>query len=97
MRKFLNLCVSEPDISKIPFVVDSSKFAVVCEGLKCLQGKSVVNSISLKEGEDEFRHHARTVKRFGAAVVVMAVGCPLSSLFSLSLSLFSAISSLVAC
>lgn len=72
MRRFLNLCVSEPDISRIPFVVDSSKFAVICEGLKCLQGKSVVNSISLKEGEEEFRKHARTVKRFGAAVVVMA-------------------------
>ncbi|MGZ5448775.1 MAG: methionine synthase [Thermoanaerobaculia bacterium] len=72
MSDFLNLVASEPDISRVPIMVDSSKWSVIEAGLKVLQGKSVVNSISLKEGEDVFRHHARLVKRYGAAVVVMA-------------------------
>jgi 5-methyltetrahydrofolate--homocysteine methyltransferase len=72
MVKFLNLMASEPDIAKLPFMIDSSKWSVIEAGLKCVQGKSIVNSISLKEGEDAFRHHARLVKRYGAAVVVMA-------------------------
>jgi 5-methyltetrahydrofolate--homocysteine methyltransferase len=72
MSDFLNLVASEPDISRVPIMVDSSKWSVIEAGLKTLQGKSVVNSISLKEGEDVFRHHARLVKRYGAAVVVMA-------------------------
>src|SRR5499427_3522909 len=69
---FLNLIAAEPDIARVPVMVDSSKFAVMEAGLKCLQGKSVVNSISLKEGEQAFIEHARTVRRYGAAVVVMA-------------------------
>ena len=72
MSDFLNLVASEPDIARVPIMVDSSKWSVIEAGLKVLQGKSVVNSISLKEGEDAFRHHARLVKRYGAAVVVMA-------------------------
>ncbi len=72
MRRFLNLIASEPDIARIPVMVDSSKFAVIETGLECLQGKSVVNSISLKEGEAEFIRQARIVRKFGAAVVVMA-------------------------
>jgi 5-methyltetrahydrofolate--homocysteine methyltransferase len=72
MTEFLNLIASEPDIAKVPIMIDSSKWSVLEAGLKCLQGKSVVNSISLKEGEDVFRHHARLCKRYGAAVVVMA-------------------------
>jgi 5-methyltetrahydrofolate--homocysteine methyltransferase len=72
MTHFLNLVASEPDISKVPIMVDSSKWTVLEAGLKCLQGKSVVNSISLKEGEEKFREQARLVKRYGAAVVVMA-------------------------
>jgi 5-methyltetrahydrofolate--homocysteine methyltransferase len=72
MSEFLNLIASEPDIARVPIMVDSSKWSVIEAGLKCLQGKSVVNSISLKEGEDAFRHHARLCKRYGAAVVVMA-------------------------
>jgi 5-methyltetrahydrofolate--homocysteine methyltransferase len=72
MTEFLNLLAAEPDISKVPIMIDSSKWSVIEAGLKCLQGKCVVNSISLKEGEDVFRHHARLVKRYGAAVVVMA-------------------------
>ena len=71
MVKFLNLIASEPDICKVPVMIDSSKWDVVTAGLKCLQGKCIVNSISLKEGEDVFLAHARDVKRFGAAVVVM--------------------------
>lgn len=71
MVNFLNLIASEPDISRVPVMIDSSKWDVVVAGLKCLQGKCVVNSISLKEGEDAFLSHARDVKRFGAAVVVM--------------------------
>jgi 5-methyltetrahydrofolate--homocysteine methyltransferase len=72
MSEFLNLVASEPDISRVPIMVDSSKWSVIESGLKTLQGKSVVNSISLKEGEDAFRHHARLCKRYGTAVVVMA-------------------------
>ncbi|MFZ7094849.1 methionine synthase [Luteimonas dalianensis] len=72
MTRFLNLIAAEPDIARIPVMVDSSKWTVIEAGLKCLQGKGVVNSISLKEGEAEFLEHARTVLRYGAAVVVMA-------------------------
>jgi 5-methyltetrahydrofolate--homocysteine methyltransferase len=72
MSDFLNLVASEPDIARVPIMVDSSKWSVIEAGLKVLQGKSVVNSISLKEGEEVFKHHARLVKRYGAAVVVMA-------------------------
>lgn len=71
MVKFLNLIVSEPEIAKVPVMIDSSKWDVIVAGLKCLQGKSIVNSISLKEGEDTFLKHAREAKRYGAAVVVM--------------------------
>ncbi|HUJ60372.1 MAG TPA: homocysteine S-methyltransferase family protein, partial [Kofleriaceae bacterium] len=72
MRRFLNLIAAEPDIARIPVMIDSSKFAVIEAGLQCLQGKGVVNSISLKEGEAELVRQARIVRRFGAAVVVMA-------------------------
>ena len=72
MTKFMNLVASEPDISKVPIMVDSSKWSVIEAGLKCLQGKSIVNSISLKEGEDIFKERARKIRRYGAAVVVMA-------------------------
>ncbi len=72
MTRFLNLIMSEPDIARIPVMVDSSKWSVIEAGLKCLQGKSVVNSISLKEGEEAFIDHARKVLRYGAAAVVMA-------------------------
>src|SRR5687767_4120529 len=72
MRRFLNLIAAEPDIARIPVMVDSSKFSIIEAGLQCLQGKGVVNSISLKEGEAEFVRQARVVRRFGAAVVVMA-------------------------
>lgn len=72
MVKFLNLIVSEPEISKVPIMIDSSKWEVLEAGLKCLQGKSVVNSISLKNGEEEFIYQARLIKKYGAAVVVMA-------------------------
>jgi 5-methyltetrahydrofolate--homocysteine methyltransferase len=72
MVTFLNLIASEPDISKVPLMIDSSKWTVIEAGLKRVQGKAIVNSISLKEGEDTFRHHARLVKKYGAAVVVMA-------------------------
>ncbi|TDB27862.1 methionine synthase [Stenotrophomonas sp. ATCM1_4] len=72
MVRFLNLIMSEPDIARIPVMVDSSKWSVIEAGLKCLQGKSVVNSISLKEGEAAFLEHARLVRRYGAAAVVMA-------------------------
>lgn len=72
MVKFLNLVASEPDISRVPIMVDSSKWEIIEAGLKCLQGKSIVNSISLKAGEDEFRQQARICRRHGAAVVVMA-------------------------
>ncbi|HET6612670.1 MAG TPA: methionine synthase [Kofleriaceae bacterium] len=72
MTRFLNLIASEPDIARLPIMIDSSRFSVIEAGLRCLQGKGVVNSISLKEGEAEFLARARTVRRFGAAVVVMA-------------------------
>src|SRR3954468_7733088 len=72
MVKFLNLIAAEPDISRVPIMIDSSKWSVIEAGLKCVQGKPVVNSISMKEGEDAFLHHARLVRRYGAAVVVMA-------------------------
>jgi len=72
MKRFLNLIASEPDIAKIPLMIDSSKWEVIEAGLKCAQGKSIVNSISLKEGENAFLLHARKVRRYGAAAVVMA-------------------------
>jgi 5-methyltetrahydrofolate--homocysteine methyltransferase len=72
METFLNLIAAEPDISRVPIMIDSSKWTVIETGLKCVQGKSVVNSISLKEGEEPFLDHARKVLRYGAAVVVMA-------------------------
>merc|ERR1719326_1473597 len=72
MKKFLNMLIPEPDISRLPIMVDSSKFHIVEAGLKCCQGKCIVNSISLKEGEADFIKKAKIVKRYGAAVVVMA-------------------------
>jgi len=72
MTRFLNLIASEPEISRIPIMIDSSKWSVIEAGLRCVQGKSVVNSISLKVGEEEFLKHARLVRRYGAASVVMA-------------------------
>ncbi|MDQ2835445.1 MAG: methionine synthase [Acidobacteriota bacterium] len=72
MTRFLQLLASEPEVAKVPFMVDSSKWEVIEAGLKCLQGKGIVNSISLKEGEDKFRQNAATVLKYGAAVVVMA-------------------------
>ncbi|MBE9584530.1 methionine synthase [Mucilaginibacter sp. JRF] len=72
MVKFLNLVASEPDIAKLPIMIDSSKWTVIESGLKCLQGKGIVNSISLKEGEEKFKEYARKVQSYGAAVVVMA-------------------------
>ncbi len=72
MTRFVNLIAGEPDIAKVPLMIDSSKWTVIQAGLKCCQGKAVVNSISLKEGEEAFIEHAREVMRFGAAVVVMA-------------------------
>ncbi len=72
MTRFLNLVSSEPDICKVPIMIDSSKWSVIEAGLKCLQGKSVVNSISLKEGEESFVEKAKKIRRFGAAAVVMA-------------------------
>ena len=72
MVKFLNLVASEPDISKVPLMIDSSKWDVIEAGLKCVQGKAIVNSISLKEGEQNFIHYATLVRRYGAAAVVMA-------------------------
>ena len=72
MTKFINLLEAEPDIAKLPIMIDSSKWSVIEAGLKCLQGKGIVNSISLKEGEELFKEHARKVLRYGAAVIVMA-------------------------
>jgi 5-methyltetrahydrofolate--homocysteine methyltransferase len=72
MTKFLNLVVSEPDISRVPIMIDSSKWSVIEAGLKVIQGKCIINSISLKEGEETFKQHARLALRYGAAVVVMA-------------------------
>ena len=72
MVKFLNIIATEPDISRVPVMIDSSKWDVIEAGLKCVQGKSVVNSISLKEGEENFLRQARLLRRYGAAAVVMA-------------------------
>jgi len=72
MVRFLNLIASEPDIARVPIMIDSSKWEVIEAGLKCVQGKAIVNSISLKEGEEAFRHHAKMIRRYGAAAVVMA-------------------------
>ncbi|MGJ8516686.1 methionine synthase [Carnimonas bestiolae] len=72
MVHFLNLVAGEPDISRVPIMLDSSKFEIIEAGLKCVQGKAVVNSISLKEGEQAFREHAKLCRRYGAAIVVMA-------------------------
>ncbi|MBX7043937.1 MAG: methionine synthase [Ignavibacteria bacterium] len=72
MTKFLHLIASEPDIAKLPIMLDSSKWSVIEAGLKCVQGKAIVNSISLKEGEEKFREYARKVRMYGAAVIVMA-------------------------
>ena len=71
MTRFLNLVAAEPDIARVPFMIDSSKWEVIEAGLRCLQGKGIVNSISLKNGEDEFLRQARLIRRYGAAVVVM--------------------------
>src|SRR5574343_432000 len=72
MTKFLNLIAAEPDIARVPVMIDSSKWEIIEAGLKVIQGKGVVNSISLKEGKEAFIHHARLIKRYGAAVIVMA-------------------------
>ncbi len=72
MVRFLNLCASEPEISKVPIMVDSSKWEVIEAGLKCIQGKGIVNSISLKEGKEKFVEQAELIRRYGAAVIVMA-------------------------
>ena len=72
MTKFLNLLAAEPKSRACRFMVDSSKWSVIEAGLKCVQGKGIVNSISLKEGEERFLHYAKLVRRYGAAVVVMA-------------------------
>jgi len=72
MTRYLKLLESEPEVAKVPFMVDSSKWEVIEAGLKCMQGKGIVNSISLKEGEAKFREHARTILKYGAAAVVMA-------------------------
>ncbi len=72
MKRFLNLIASEPEVTKVPIMIDSSKWSVIEQGLKCIQGKCIVNSISLKEGEETFCRHARSAMRYGAAVVVMA-------------------------
>ncbi len=72
MVTFLNLIAAEPDIARVPIMIDSSKWSVIEAGLKCVQGKGIVNSISMKEGEEAFKQHARLVRRYGAAVVVMA-------------------------
>ncbi|OPX55095.1 methionine synthase (B12-dependent) [Oceanospirillum multiglobuliferum] len=72
MVNFLNLVASEPEICKVPIMIDSSKWEIIEAGLKCVQGKPIVNSISMKEGEDAFRHHAKLCMRYGAAIIVMA-------------------------
>ena len=72
MTTFCNLIAAEPDIAKVPIMLDSSKWEVIEAGLKCIQGKAIVNSISLKEGEEEFIRQAKLVKKYGAAAVVMA-------------------------
>ena len=72
MTTFLQLLQGEPDVARVPFMIDSSKWEILEAGLKCLQGKGIVNSISRKEGEEEFLAHARAARRYGAAVIVMA-------------------------
>lgn len=72
MKRYLNLLAAEPDVARVPFMIDSSKWEIIEEGLKCVQGKAIVNSISLKEGEEKFIEQARKIKMYGAAVVVMA-------------------------
>lgn len=72
MVLFLNLIASEPDIARVPVMIDSSKWEILEAGLQVVQGKGIVNSISLKEGETEFKQHAKLIKRYGAAVIVMA-------------------------
>ena len=72
MTRFLNLIAAEPDIARVPIMIDSSKWEVIEAGLKCVQGKAIVNSISMKEGEEAFRRQARKCRRYGAAIVVMA-------------------------
>src|SRR5438309_11772119 len=72
MTHFLNLVAAEPSIARVPFMIDSSKWSVIEAGLKCVQGKPIVNSISMKEGEAEFLRQARLCRKYGAAVVVMA-------------------------
>ena len=72
MVRFLNLIAGEPEIARVPIMIDSSKWSVIEAGLKCIQGKGIVNSISLKEGEAQFKHQAKLVRRYGAAAVVMA-------------------------
>src|SRR5215467_1920732 len=72
MTRFLNLIASEPEIARIPIMIDSSKWSVIEAGLRCVQGKAVVNSISLKNGEEEFLRQARLIRHYGAAVIVMA-------------------------
>ncbi len=72
MVRFLNLIASEPEIARVPIMIDSSKWSVIEAGLKCIQGKGIVNSISLKEGVEQFKHQAKLVRRYGAAAVVMA-------------------------
>src|SRR3546814_2085622 len=72
MRRFLNMIASEPDIARVPIMIDSSKWEVIEQGLRCVQGKAVVNSISMKEGEAAFLEHARLCRKYGAAAVVMA-------------------------
>ena len=72
MVRFLNLIASEPDISRVPIMIDSSKWSVIEAGLRCVQGKGIVNSISMKEGVEQFKHQAKLLRRYGAAAVVMA-------------------------
>ncbi len=72
MVTFLNLMMSDPDIAKLPVMIDSSKWTVIEAGLKCLQGRAIVNSISLKEGENVFREQASKIKNYGAAAIIMA-------------------------
>jgi 5-methyltetrahydrofolate--homocysteine methyltransferase len=72
MTRFLHLLMSEPDIARVPVMIDSSKWSVIEAGLKCLQGKAIVNSLSLKEGEEDFLNKAKLVRQYGAALVVMA-------------------------
>src|SRR5207248_5243452 len=72
MTRFLNLIAAEPDIARVPVMIDSSKWSVIEAGLKCIQGKGIANSISLKEGDEAFKARARAIRKYGAAVVVMA-------------------------